>query len=1428
MNAQSIPMRVLLNWRLAVGASLLVALGVMLGRAEPAHAGPSTYTVNSTNDTAGVCGATCTLRQAIQAVNAGPGGDTIAFNLHPGATISAHSALPPLLVQVTIDGTTMPDYVGSPIVAIEGETAGPAVNGLVLNGAGSVLKGIVIHSFSGHGLVLNGGQTEVTNCRIGTNIAGTEAMPNAVGLTGSFTQATPYNGSGLLITSAENVIGGPEPGQGNLISGNAAIGVTIYGASASENTLTKNFIGTDASGTADLGNQQDGVLIEAPSNTLTDNVISANGASQQGPAYLPAGVTLYSFFSNDTHDNVLRGNFIGTNATGTAALGNYSDGVLAAGSNDVIGGTEPGRGNVISGNAGGGVNIIGGSAQVLGNRIGTDVTGSLALGNHWVGVEVFSRVASSIGGAGAAANVISGNVGWGVDLFNNNGPPSSVLGNLVGTDASGHSAVGNGDGGINVNGPSLIGGAGAGEGNLISGNGGPGVQVGGAGTVLLGNRIGTDVGGNSALGNASHGVALVSSGSVSIGGAAAGAGNLISGNLGSGVSVTSDSGTGSTISGNTIGTDVTGAAALGNAGDGVTIKDAGPTVGAAGAGNLISGNLGSGVSISGGSNSQVLGNKIGTNAAGLTAIGNGSHGVAVATPGITIGGSLLSSRNLISGNTGDGVFLDSSNDQVLGNFIGTDVTGAAALGNGGDGVAFGSSSPNGEVGGSNAGAGNVISGNAGSGISIAPQSSSGAVVMGNKIGTNANGSAALGNGGNGVSSKSGNTTIGGSIGGARNLISGNAGDGVFLFLYQGSHVEGNFIGTDVNGSAAIPNSIGVEIGPGFNNTIGGTGGAGNLISGNTNEGVLVNGQFATPSATAGNVVLGNRIGTDVTGTVALGNSVGVNLNDAQNSIVGGTDPGTGNLISGNRSNGLQVTSCSCHYGLQGTNNKLLGNLIGTDVTGTVGLGNQGHGVFMQALSATVGGTASGAGNVISDNGGDGVSIAAVGALPGNNSVLGNWIGTDGAGTAVLGNGGDGVILYSDNNTIGGSAAGAANVVANNLARGINVFSGQANLLSRNSIHDNGDIGIDLGSDLVTPNDPLDVDGGANNSQNYPTLAQVGSEGPTTEVDGLLNSSPNSTYTIEFFTNDACDGSGFGEGRTFLGSGTVTTDQNGHADYTKYFSASLNSPTGVTATATDQATGDTSEFSPCEEVTRTSADLRVTKTASPTRVMVGNPVTFKIRVFNNGPFTSHNVSFVDTLPAGFTVQAASTTQGSCIKAQTVRCDLNDLSLDKTVIVTIQVRPTSVGTYRNTASAFGDENDSPTTNNFGGATVAVRPDANGCTMVGTSGPDTLNGTAGDDVICGLGGNDTINGNAGDDVLYGGDGADTMNGGAGNDVLLGGNGNDKMVGNAGSDSVNGDAGADTINIKDGVSGNDSADGGAGSDTCTKDSGDTVTNCP
>jgi hypothetical protein len=424
--------------------------------------------------------------------------------------------------------------------------------------------------------------------------------------------------------------------------------------------------------------------------------------------------------------------------------------------------------------------------------------------------------------------------------------------------------------------------------------------------------------------------------------------------------------------------------------------------------------------------------------------------------------------------------------------------------------------------------------------------SNGNTIDGNFIGTNSAGTAALPNGSDGagaviVGGESSNTIIGGTTPAARNLISGNVGEGVFVQLGTGNTVQGNLIGTDVTGTMALGNTDRGVLTTGANSLIGGTTvDARNVISGN-NRGVDLNGGSSS-------TVQGNFIGTDVTGTIALSNpNGGVNLNSGLSSnLIGGlaTTAGAppGNLISGNTGN----------YGVLlgdgASGNFIQGNVIGADITGTQPLGNLG-GIMISGPSNTVGGTASGAGNIIAFNGTMCASPNDIGvAINGGTSAISN---------AILGN----------------------------------------------SIFSNGGLGIDLiggteGSCGITANDNCDVDTGPNDLQNYPVITSVISGGGNTTVQGSLNSAESTTFRVEFFDNTECDSLGNGEGQTFIGSANIPTDASCNGIINVTLSVTLQSGHVVTATATDP-NNNTSEFSGCVIVNAQGGRVSPTPRSRPT-------------------------------------------------------------------------------------------------------------------------------------------------------------------------------------------------------------------------------------
>ncbi len=419
--------------------------------------------------------------------------------------------------------------------------------------------------------------------------------------------------------------------------------------------------------------------------------------------------------------------------------------------------------------------------------------------------------------------------------------------------------------------------------------------------------------------------------------------------------------------------------------------------------------------------------------------------------------------------------------------------------------------------------------------------------------------------------RGGNSVVQGLV--INRFTSSSSGAGIIL-RSSNNVVQGNFIGTDATGTLEQGNAIsGVVLVVGADdNLVGGISPAArNLISGNGEFGIFNN--FASNT-----LIQGNLIGTNASGTAALANASGGILARRDDGItnngitIGGTLPGAGNLISGNSGNGIAINGAS--------NSSVQGNLIGTNATGTAALGNAMNGVTIANASANIiGGTALGARNVISANGGGGIVLTATAVNP---LVQGNFIGTDASGAAALGNTGNGITSSAANSTLGGSAAGAGNTIAFNTGNGVSITGGSGNQIFGNSISSNTQLGIDLvlpgeTGGQVTSNDYNDPDAGPNNGQNYPTLSAITQSGTTTSVTGTFNSSPNLSFALDFYSNSVASASGFGEGEKYLGSANVTTDFRGDAPFAFPLSG-VSAGQFITATATDGTTRDTSEFS----------------------------------------------------------------------------------------------------------------------------------------------------------------------------------------------------------------------------------------------------------
>jgi hypothetical protein len=555
-----------------------------------------------------------------------------------------------------------------------------------------------------------------------------------------------------------------------------------------------------------------------------------------------------------------------------------------------------------------------------------------------------------------------------------------------------------------------------------------------------------------------------------------------------------------------------------------------------------------GIGIFGGTtNVSLFGNFLLNNGQFGVWLGSGANGNLVGSnlDGITD----AQDRNVISGNMSAGIFVDSNSNNIRGNLIGLDANGNA--------------DPNGD--------GIIVGGNA----------------TGNTIGTNN----PSGNGG-------ANQTFG------RNVISGNTFEGIFI-AGSSNFVEDNFIGTNTAGTAAIANGFGGVYIQGSSNRVGTTtSGTGNVISGNAN-GVVLDG---IAGGGKNNLVQNNFIGTNATGTGPVGNTQnGVLIyQNAQNNLIGGIGIGGNqfgftNVISGNGADGVLISNAGS------TGNVLESNFIGTNAAGTAAIGNSnGVEIWAGASNNFVGGGLLSSGNVVSGNAAAGVSINDVGQGGATGNVIQqNWIGVEEDGKTPLPNTGPGVIITNvSGNRVGGPGINSPNIISGNTGPGVAIVgTATRDQITQNSIFLNG-LGIDLGNNGVTLNDSLGHVG-PNNYQNFPVITYALSNGTNTTVSGTLSSTPNTTFTLEFFDNTTQNASGFGEGQTFLGNTTVTTDASGNASFV--VSTLNNAAPGdfLSATATDPF-GNTSEFSQDETITGVATKFVFSGPPNPSAVGTAEP------------------------------------------------------------------------------------------------------------------------------------------------------------------------------------------------------------------------------
>jgi uncharacterized repeat protein (TIGR01451 family) len=1288
----------------------------------------TTFTVVNTNDSG-----PGSLREIIAQHNntASATPNLIRFNI-PGAgvqTIRPLSALPTITEPVTIDGLTQPGATANSssnafnaglLIRLVGANAGAGVDGLRFGGSTNTVSGLVVINFTGDGLEFTTGTagSRVENCLIGLDLDGTD-QGNA--------------GNGILLSgSAGNVIGGLHAGARNVISGNNGDGVEINGTNANANVIAGNIIGLDQTGTIDRGNSGEGVLVTgAPGNSIGigdvrgRNVISGNSGS---------GIEITGAASIG---NRVAGNYIGTDVTGTRDGGASGSGVFINGnaSGTIVGGPLAGERNVVSGNTYGiYLENAGTTANLVrGNFIGTDASGTFAVANSQSGVVLDGAPGNFVGGAAAGErNVISGNSDYGVSITGTTATNNVVHGNWIGSDVSGALELPNGIYGVyfssNPRG-NRLGGPGAGEGNIIMGHPNDGVHVAsGTNNAIRGNLV---------FNNAGLGIDLAPNGvsTNDVADADGGANQLqnfpvlnVATNTSSGVTI---AGTLNSAASATFNLDFYASQACDETGHGEGAQYLG-------AGTVTTDGSGNGAFV-----------------ISLPAVMRGRYVTATATDPFgntsefstcVAAASTIPPTNLVVTTTADSgpgslreailqanAYISGGNDIISFNIPGAgprtiaptsalpQLLDATTI----DGYTQPGSSANTSTSGHNAVIRIILSGaNApldtdglelfgpnsivrglsivgfggenGDGIWLS--GGTGSRVEGCFIGLEPDGSTRRGNAGYGVHITPFNAqvntafhTIGGTTPAARNLISANY-QGIYVNASGSNVVAGNFIGTDATGRLSRGNTntgvqvIGVKS---VGNQVGGpTAAHRNVISGNGAVFGNSSGGVALDTS-VGTLVAANFIGVDATGTNALPNDeAGVSLRNSATNLIGGLTLASANVISGNGASGILINAGSA-YG-----NRIKGNLIGTDATGTRVLGNASQGIEINGSSDNaVGGLEPGAGNVIAGNGAYGLDIFSTsqfGVL-----VQGNFIGTDRTGQLALGNGESGVQLSSSRNRVEG------NVIAFNREAGVWVTGGAGNVITANSIHSNTNRGIDLGFAGNDLNDPGDSDGGANGQQNYPVLTEALSTASSTVVPGTLNSVPSRSFRLEFFSNTTCDFSifgDFGEGRTYLGFLDVNTDASGNAAFTFVHPAPIAFGHYITGTATD-TNGSTSEFSECVKIIPVnSVNLAVTISESADPVALTSNLVYSVTVQNSGPTNATGVVVTDRLPAGVTFVSATAAQGSCSQAAgVVTCNLGNVARGGFTTATITVRPTTYGLVSNYVSVASTEFDHTPENN-----------------------------------------------------------------------------------------------------------------------------------
>ncbi len=1306
----------------------LLVLGLTwLTQPQPLFA-QGTFTVNTVDDLDdGNCNTNhCSLREALQAANAAPDSNTISFAIgEPGSqqVILLNSPLPSLTQPVTIDGWSQggANHKGPPLIELNGTNMVPDMGrpalGLRIDADNVIVRGLAIVNiptdmYDLAAILVAGDNAWIYGNYIGLRLDGTTvgSNPHGVRLSDQFNLS--WGGRALIGTNGDGV---DDVAERNVISGNRGQGIYISDLAA---TIAGNYIGTDATGSATRYNGQEAIRLVTSGNHVGVNGDGSPGEAHEGNVINTAGIGV--FIVNEAAGNVIAGNLIGTDKSGTIKLSGGEIGVslsMSADSNRIgtnsDGVSDELERNIIAGFAygirlAGYLTILPENNVIAGNYIGPDITGARALGNsHGIALQEGAR-RNRIGSNGDGVrddlerNVISGNSGVGIWL-RTGASQNHIAGNYIGVDASGTSALPNNSHGIlmqssannNIIGTNGDGSAGdPNEGNVISSNGGRGLHLDNVhNNVIAGNSIGTDVTGLLNLGNADMGIALIGS-----------------------------------SSNNRIGTNADG------------ISDTAER-------NVISGNKGSAnIQLSGGgvTNNVVAGNYIGLDHTGLASVSpnGGQRGFQILAPGNLIGGASPAARNVIGGHTNNALQLQGTNanhNRIQGNFIGVDANGTQIVSNSGAGILL-YNAPNNTIGTDSDGVndaneGNVISGNNDAGVWIQRGPSVGNVVAGNRIGTDLSGVLELGNGSHGV------------------LININA--------------SSNRIGGD---DAVVE---------------------GNLIAFNTLDGITIDSEISD-----GNALLGNRIFQN--------GGIGIDLRDDGRSANDGGDADTG---PNQRQNWPVIAGTGDYFidSIPGNSAYPLRiEFFAVDVDGQEGQTFLGFDTYSEADYSGCG------------------AVPCAKALP---AALSSTLPI--------------VAIATDANNNSSEFSDPIIVVSNGAP--------VANAGGPYGVDEGGSVTLDASGSSDAEQDPatliyewdFDNDGAYDDASGVAPIFSVASlDGPTMVMAGLrvsdnggLSSTSSAAITVNNVAPIIAEVSN--DAPILVGGSAVITvnasDPAGTADPLRY--------------EFDCNNDGTFEVGPQAEPTTSCPFASVGEFTVPVRVADdddGLATGLTVVSVMPLPDTTPPDTSIDTLPdtPSDSSEASFTFSGSddvtVADALAFECQLNGGGF------TSCTSPQSYsgladGEYTFQVRAIdeaGNSDPTPASHTWiidaipdggwigecGGYQVYLHEGVyhargwEGNILVGTAAQNNLVGTAGNDLILGLGGNDILNGKAGDDVICGGEGNDLIYGELGNDYLDGGNHNDVLNGGTGDyDVLIGGEGNDTLLDPDGVA---DLQGGPGND--------------